>query len=140
MLPFYLSRRNVGTEKLAIVKDRAINFLKTILHFGGLLPALGGAEKCSNYFHYRAHKNLMIRFTKHAEEKLAVLRRHKFIVTKSQVLATIAHPDIMDYSRAPLLIAQSRIDSKHVLRVVYRVTGEEIIIITFYPGRSNQYD
>lgn len=88
----------------------------------------------------RALENFMIRFTKHAEEKFAVLHRHKFFVTKSQVLATITRPNTMDYSRAPLLIAQSRIDSKHVLRVVYRVTGEEIVIITFYPGRSNQYD
>lgn len=40
----------IFTGSLAVLKDRATNFVKMILHFGGLLHALGGAKKCSNYF------------------------------------------------------------------------------------------
>jgi len=82
----------------------------------------------------------MIRFTRHAIEKFHVLREHKFPVSRKQVLDTINNPDLIDRSRSPLLIAQKRIDKTHVLRVVYKQEGEEIKVITFYPGRISQYE
>lgn len=83
---------------------------------------------------------MRIIFTKHAENKFDTLGRHKFIVSKEQVLETVKNPDIIDYSRLPLLIAQRPFDKKHVLRVVYKQEGEVIRIITFYPGRKSQYE
>ncbi len=82
----------------------------------------------------------MIIFTKHAKEKFAILRKHKFIVTRNQVLKTVKRPDLVDRSRLPLLIAQTTIDRTHVLRVVYKQEGETKKVITFYPGRRNQYE
>ena len=82
----------------------------------------------------------MMVFTKHAIEKFKLLRRHKFNLAKAQVIETVKHPDKIDYSRLPLLIAQRKIDRGHVLRVVYKQVGEEIKIITFYPGRASQYE
>jgi hypothetical protein len=81
----------------------------------------------------------MIIFTKHAEEKFKVLKRHKFIVTKRRVLVIIKNPNTIDYSRLPLLIAQGKIDKNHVLRVVYKHEANNIKVITFYPGRTKQY-
>ncbi|MDR3642431.1 MAG: DUF4258 domain-containing protein [Candidatus Doudnabacteria bacterium] len=81
----------------------------------------------------------MIVFTEHATEKFKVLKRHKFSVTKGQVLATVNNPDLVDYSRLPLLIAQKKIDRGHVLRVVYKQESGNIKVITFYPGRAKQY-
>lgn len=46
----------------------------------------------------------------------------------------------IDYSRSPLLIAQRKFDKTHILRVVYKQEGDLIKIITFYPGRSTQYE
>ena len=83
---------------------------------------------------------MKIGFSKHAREKFAVLKRHKFSVSRKQVLETVLHPDLVDHSRWPLLIAQRTIDENHVLRVVFKKMGSDIKVITFYPGRSKQYD
>ncbi len=82
----------------------------------------------------------MIYFTKHANEKFEILGKHKFRVTKKQVIATLNNPDLIDYRRHPLLIAQKRINYRHVLRVVYKKEKNNKIIITFYPGRQKDYE
>lgn len=81
----------------------------------------------------------MIIFTKHAKDKFGILKRHKFLVSEEQVLATVAMPDLIDYSRIPLLVAQRKIDKNLVLRVVYKQERGTAKIITFYPGKSKQY-
>jgi len=82
----------------------------------------------------------VIYFTKHAKEKFKILRDHKFIITKTQVIDTINNPDLVDRSRYPLLIAQKKITNTHVLRVVYKKENKNKIIITFYPGRRKYYE
>jgi len=81
----------------------------------------------------------MIIFTKHAKEKFVILRKHGCFVSEKQVLKTVTEPNLIDHSRLPLLIAQSEFDKNRVLRVVYKVDGDAIKIITFYPGRKKQY-
>lgn len=83
---------------------------------------------------------MKIRFTRHALEKFAVLRRHGVFVARDKVLKTVAFPNTTDYRREPLLIAQCGFDATHVLRVVYKAEGDTRIIITFYPGRKSQYE
>jgi len=82
----------------------------------------------------------MIIFTKHAEDKFEILKRHKFLVSKKQVIKTIENPDLIDKSRLSFLIAQRKIDRDYVLRVVYKQKFEIIKIIIFYPGRRKQYE
>lgn len=82
----------------------------------------------------------MIFFTKHAENKLKILRRHKFSISKKQVIETLDYPDLIDKSRLPLLIAQRKIDKNYVLRVVYKQEFGNKKVITFYPGRRKQYE
>lgn len=81
----------------------------------------------------------MIHFTKHALEKFAILKRHGFIISRHAVINAVTNPESIDYSRVPLKIAQTNFDSKHVLRVVYKEESDTKVIITFYPGRRNQY-
>ena len=83
---------------------------------------------------------IMIFFTKHAENKFEILRRHRILISKHQVIKTIEEPEILDKSRYPLLIAQRKIDRNYVLRVVYKKEFDVIKIITFYPGRKKQYE
>ena len=87
----------------------------------------------------RAQISKMIIFTRHAKNKFEILKRHKFLITKKQVLRTVEEPDLIDKSRLPLLIAQRKIDKRYVLRVVYKIENGNIKIITFYPGRRKQY-
>ena len=82
----------------------------------------------------------MIIFTKHADNKFAIFKRHKFLISKNQVIKTIEFPDLIDRSRLPLLIAQRKIDKNRVLRVVYKQEFSVIKVITFYPGRRKQYE
>ena len=83
---------------------------------------------------------MRIRFTRHAEEKFAVLRRHGFAIAKQLVVGTVRNPEWIDSTRLPLLIAQRSLTVDHVLRVVYREERDSIVIITFYPGRTSQYE
>ncbi len=82
----------------------------------------------------------MIRFTRHAERKFVVLARHGFRVTRDLVVQIVEEPELIDTKRLPLLIAQGQLDSRHVLRVVYREENDDQVIITFYPGRRSQYE
>ena len=82
----------------------------------------------------------MIIFTKHAENKFEVLIRHKFLISRNQIVNTIESPDLIDKSRYPLLIAQRKIDKDYVLRVVYKQDFDVVKVITFYPGRKKQYE
>ena len=83
---------------------------------------------------------MQVRFTAHANEKFAVLKRHGVSVSKRRVIQTVEKPDRIDYSRLPLLIAQKEFDRTRVLRVVYRKEGEMVVVITFYPRRKSQYE
>lgn len=82
----------------------------------------------------------MIKFTRHAEQKFVILARHGFRITKDWVIQTVDEPELVDTSRSPLLIAQSQLDARHVLRVVYREEDDDRVVITFYPGRRSQYE
>ena len=66
---------------------------------------------------------MSVRFTKHADEKFEVLKRHGVNVSKKQVIDTVENPSQVDsISRSPLHIAQSDFDARRVLRVVYNRT------------------
>lgn len=82
----------------------------------------------------------MIIFTKHAENKFEILKKHKFSISKKQIIQTLDYPDLINESRSPLLIAQRRIDKDYVLRVVYKQVLGVKKVITFYPGRRKQYE
>ena len=82
----------------------------------------------------------MIIFTKHAREKFKILERHGVKLREEQVIKAVESPEHIDHSRLPLLIAQRKLDAKHVLRVVYRQDRTTRTVITFYPGRTSQYE
>jgi len=83
---------------------------------------------------------MKIRFSKHAIEKFAVLLTHGVRVSRRKVVATIKEPEFVDYRRLPLLIAQTTLDARRVLRVVYREEENAILVVTFYPGRKSAYE
>ncbi len=82
---------------------------------------------------------MKIIYSRHADEKFAVLARHGIHIDRAMVERTIHNPNHIDYSRSPLCIAQISLDKTHVLRVVYKQKDGDVFIITFYPGRAIQY-
>ncbi|KKW19197.1 MAG: hypothetical protein UY63_C0018G0018 [Parcubacteria group bacterium GW2011_GWA2_51_10] len=83
---------------------------------------------------------MQIRFTRHAVQKSAVLKRHGISISRRRIIRAVEQPDLVDYTRLPLLIAQTNLDERRVLRVVYRIEKDAMVIITFYPGRKSQYE
>ena len=80
-----------------------------------------------------------IRFTRHAREKLSLLARHGFIISEKLVVETVLQADRFEVQNAER-IAQKVVTDTHVLRVVFRTEEEQIVIITFYPGRRKRYE
>ncbi len=82
-----------------------------------------------------------IRFTRHAQQKFEILRRHGVAISRARVIAVLKNSDFVDsVTRFPLHIAQGSLDIRRVLRVVYKVEADTIVVITFYPGRKSQYE
>lgn len=84
--------------------------------------------------------SMAIRYTRHARYKFEVLERHGFPVTERQIADTLEMPDVVIEQPGGKYIAQRRITERHVLRVVYRREREDLVVITFYPGRRERYE
>jgi hypothetical protein len=80
-----------------------------------------------------------VRFTKHAREKFEILARHGVHVTEAQVIETLTAPDRIESERQPA-VAQKTLSERYVLRVVFRIEGEDVVVVTFYPGRRGRYE
>ena len=80
-------------------------------------------------------------YTKHAKAKFELLERHGFAVTEAQVADTVLNPDrVIAEEGEERALAQKRISDTHLLRVIYRREGEDLVVITFYPGRRARYE
>ena len=84
---------------------------------------------------------MAIRFSEHAKSKMEVLKRHGVKIDKKFIEQTVIEPEKLEPGYKDRMIAQKKLDEFHVLRVVYeKGTNNDILIITFYPGRSKRYD
>ena len=80
-----------------------------------------------------------VRFTSHAVEKLRLLRSHGVKVRKEQVEQSVLEPERVTEGLGGKLIAEQKLDEKHVLRVVFVREENQIRVITMYPARSGRY-
>jgi hypothetical protein len=82
-----------------------------------------------------------INFSKHSLEKIKILRESGIMVGKEMVKKTIYSPEKLEKGYKGRIVAQSKMDEKHVLRVIYKeVNEDEILVITLYPGRKERYE
>lgn len=84
---------------------------------------------------------MKIVFSRHAlEDKFSELAEHDFKVSQNDIIKVVKKPEHLDKeSDKPNIIASKEIDSKHILRVVYKIEGGIIKIITFYPAEKGRY-
>jgi len=85
------------------------------------------------------NKLLKTRFTNHANQKIAILRRHGVMVTKKLVEEVVNHPERVVTGLSGRQIAEGGLDADHVLRVVFIREGERILVVTMYPARRGRY-
>jgi len=83
---------------------------------------------------------LRIRFTKHADFKIEVLKHHGFYVDYAFIEETVIAPDKVEAGYGQRKVAQKAYDEAHVLRVVYEEKGSEMLVVTVYPGRRSRYE
>jgi hypothetical protein len=84
--------------------------------------------------------NILIRFTTHARRKFRVLKELGFEVNDDQVLKTIRKATTIERTWKNRFVASSRLNSTHILRVVYEKENGNIVVVTFYPSRRERYE
>lgn len=83
---------------------------------------------------------MKIFFTKHSLYKLSNIKIFGIKINKRLLIGTIENPDDVNQDEDyPNLIASAKLDSKRILRVIYRIEKRKIIIITFYPAKKGRY-
>ena len=80
-----------------------------------------------------------IKFTRHAMEKFELLKRYGFVLTERYVEDVIGNPDRVD-QRDDLTLAIKSMGEEYGLRVVYRRTNDNIVVVTFYPVRRERFN
>jgi len=79
-----------------------------------------------------------LKFTKHAIEKLEVMKHYGFEISKKQVISTVLNPQTLN-ERGGQYFAAKAINSKHALRVVFEKRKGYLLVITFYPVKRDRY-
>ena len=82
---------------------------------------------------------MLVYYTKHAREKIKLLNKYGFKISKTLVRRALETPLKIESRNDSTFIANDELDKNHVLRVVYRREGDTMIIITIYPGRRKSY-
>lgn len=84
-----------------------------------------------------------MRFTlsKHIiKDKIPLLAKRGFKVNLRKIKEVVVNPDHIDSeSDTPKIIASKDFDTKHILRVVYKIEDDIIKIITVYPAEKGRY-
>lgn len=76
----------------------------------------------------------MIYFTRYANTKLDLLRKHNFSITKERVMEVLEHPESIYQSKfSSYYISEGNFDERYILKVVFKKEGDGIKVITFYP-------
>jgi len=80
-----------------------------------------------------------VRFTKHAYEKFALLKKYGFPIDEAAVRQAIASPTQLG-RRGDQLLALKPISNEHDIRVVYEEANDNIVVITFYPVKRERFN
>ena len=83
---------------------------------------------------------MKIGYTKHAEKKFKDLAALGMTINKRLVNDIVRRPVHLDeVTDPPNKIASGELDTKRILRVVYREKGDRIVVVTFFPARKGRY-
>lgn len=80
-----------------------------------------------------------VKFTEHASEKFKFLRKYGFRVTETVVKETVVNPHLVE-QRGDQTLAIKPLDDEFALRVVYKRTNDNIVVVTFYPVKRSRFN
>lgn len=79
-------------------------------------------------------------FTKHVKKRIKSFNIQGLRITQKEVIRVISNSEHVDKeSDSPKIIASRSMDSKHILRVVFKIEDDIITIITCYPAKKGRY-
>ena len=81
-----------------------------------------------------------VRFTGHALDKLEEEKERGFDVDEDLAREIVTRPYQVVPARAGRKFAQTPVDERHLLRVLFEEEAEELVIITVYIGTRKQYE
>ena len=79
-------------------------------------------------------------FSRHAEYKLLLLRRHGFLFSKKEIEEVVRNPLRIRSGYVGRKIAEQIISERYIFRVVFEDLPRQLKIITMYPSRRNRYE
>jgi len=79
-------------------------------------------------------------WTRHAREKLGLLRVRGWIFSREIVEKAIVKPRWLGRTKLGELAAMVPAGKGHVLRVIFNRSGDTIKIITVHPARKGRYE
>lgn len=81
-----------------------------------------------------------IKFSRHSKLKIDILKKHGVTVHQQLIKDIINKPSKTEFGYKNRKIAQGKLDTEHVLRIIYEESADEVLIITLYPGRKDRYE
>ncbi|OGM26659.1 hypothetical protein A3D00_01005 [Candidatus Woesebacteria bacterium RIFCSPHIGHO2_02_FULL_38_9] len=82
---------------------------------------------------------MRIIYTKNALGKFLILKKHNLVFSRRKIEQVVSKPEHFDITNIPgKIIVSKSLDKTHVLQVVYKVYGDIMKIITFYPAEKEE--
>lgn len=79
-------------------------------------------------------------FTKHANLKFAIYKRHKINIKHEYIRSAFKKIQISNFDQDEVYKTIREIDEKHSIVVIYKIVGEKIVVITFWPTKKGRYE
>ena len=83
---------------------------------------------------------MKIIYTKHAEEKFALLESFGWKFSKRKINDVIRNPDWVGKTKLGQKAAMSRLGEDYIIRVIYDIIADKTKVITFHPARRGRYE
>ena len=81
----------------------------------------------------------VIRFSEHSKIKFDILTKHGLNLDETLIMAILEKPEKSMPGYSGRKIAQGRLDESRVLRIIYEEKPDELLVVTFYPGKRERY-
>jgi hypothetical protein len=82
---------------------------------------------------------VVIRFTKHALEKFEKSKIQGIKISPETIARAIHQPRYLEFN-PPYYTAHTKLGKNLIVRMVYTIENDSILIITFYPAKTSQYE
>jgi hypothetical protein len=81
-----------------------------------------------------------IRYLHHVFDKIKIFERRGIFISKQTIQRVIEHPERTESGYKGRIVVQGTLHGNLILRVIYFIEEEDIVVVTIYPAKRSQYD